>query len=259
MGGGQDTGDRAFAHAAGMTGDRARSTVKVLVIDVGGTHVKILATGHRRRRELASGPGLTPAKMVAGVMRLAAGWTFDRIAIGYPGAVRDDRPVAEPHNLAPGWIEFDYAKAFGCPVRMVNDAAMQALGAYRGGRMLFLGFGTGLGSAMIVDHVLVPMELAHLPYRKGTFEDYVGLRGLRKYGRQKWRAHSADVVARLVHALLPDDVVLGGGNAHLLRELPPGCRLGSNADAFAGGLRLWQSVTARQRALAALRDKGARK
>jgi len=232
--------------------------VKVLVIDVGGTHVKILATGHTRRRELASGAGLTPADMVAGVMRLAAGWAFDRVAIGYPGAVRDNRPVAEPHNLAPGWVGFDYPKAFGRPVRMVNDAAMQALGAYRGGRMLFLGFGTGLGSAMMVDHVLAPMELAHLPYRTATFEDYVGLRGLRKYGRKKWRAHAADVVERLVRALLPDDVVLGGGNARLLRKLPPNCRLGSNADAFAGGFRLWQSATVRRRSMAALRHKGPR-
>jgi polyphosphate glucokinase len=220
--------------------------MKVLVIDVGGTHVKILATGRTRRRLLVSGPSLTPVEMVAGVTRLAAGWDFDRIAIGYPGPVLHDHPIAEPHNLGPGWVGFDYAKAFGRPVRMVNDAAMQALGAYRGGRMLFLGFGTGLGSAMILDHVLAPMELGHLPYRKGTFEDYVGLRGLRKYGRRKWRAHVADVIERLVRALLPGDVVLGGGNADLLRTLPPGCRFGSNADAFAGGFRLWQSVTARR-------------
>jgi len=237
---------------------RSPVRMKVLVIDVGGTHVKILATGRTRRREFVSGPGLTPAGMVARVERLAAGWTFDRVAIGYPGAVRHDRPIAEPHNLAPGWVGFDYAKALGHPVRMVNDAAMQALGAYRGGRMLFLGFGTGLGSAMIVDHVLAPMELGHLPYRKATFEDYVGLRGLRKYGKRKWRAHAADVVERLVHALLPDDVVLGGGNAGLLRTLPPGCRLGANADAFAGGFRLWQSATARRHATP-LREKGARK
>jgi polyphosphate glucokinase len=235
-----------------------RIDVKVLVVDVGGTHVKLLATGRTRRRQFDSGPELTPALMVAGVVRAAKGWAFDRIAIGYPGAVRNDRPIAEPHNLAPGWVDFDYAKAFGRPVRMVNDAAMQALGAYRGGRLLFLGFGTGLGSAMIVDHVLVPMELAHLPYRKTTFEDYVGLRGLRKFGRKEWRAHAADVVERLMHALLPDDVVLGGGNARLLRTLPPLCRLGGNEDAFAGGFRLWESVGARRRSLAPSRRKGAR-
>ena len=233
-----------------------RIDVKVLVVDVGGTHVKLLATGRTRRRGFDSGPQLTPALMVAGVVRAAKGWTFDRIAIGYPGAVRNDRPIAEPHNLAPGWVDFDYAKAFGRPVRMVNDAAMQALGAYRGGRLLFLGFGTGLGSAMIVDHVLVPMELAHLPYRKGTFEDYVGMRGLRRLGRKKWRAHVDDVVERLVHALLPEDVVLGGGNARLLKALPPGCRLGGNDDALTGGFRLWDSVAARRRSLATPRGKG---
>jgi polyphosphate glucokinase len=218
--------------------------MNVLVIDVGGTQVKILATGRRQQRKFPSGPGLAPAEMVTKVKALAAGWTFDHVAIGYPGAVLHDQPVAEPHNLAPGWIRFDYQKAFGCPVRMVNDAAMQALGGYRGGKMLFLGLGTGLGSALIVDQVLVPMELAHLPYRKGTFEDYVGLRGLVAHGKRKWRAFVADVVERLVHALLAEDVVLGGGNARLLKPLPPGCRLGSNADAFAGGFRLWEGAQA---------------
>jgi len=228
--------------------------MNVLVIDVGGTHIKILATGRARRRQVASGPALTPAAMVAKVTELASGWTFDRVAIGYPGAVLHDQPVAEPHNLAPGWIGFDYQKAFGCPVRMVNDAAMQALGGYRGGKMLFLGLGTGLGSALIVDRVLVPMQLAHLPYRKGTFEDYVGLRGLVAYGKRKWRAYVEDVIDRLVHALLAEDVVLGGGNARLLKSLPPGCRLGSNADAFAGGFRLWDSK--RPPAAAARKRKG---
>src|SRR5689334_21713585 len=226
--------------------------MNVLVVDIGGTHVKILATGRSRHRQFASGPGLTPVEMVAGVKKLAAGWTFDRVSMGYPGAVMHGLPAAEPHNLARGWVGFDYAKAFGCPVRIVNDAAMQALGGYRGGTMLFLGLGTGLGSALIVDDVLAPMELGHLPYRKRTFEDYVGLRGLKKYGRRKWRAYVNDVITRLINALLPEDVVLGGGNAKLLRTLPRGCRVGSNADAFVGGFRLWQS--ARRRSPAAARS-----
>ena len=225
--------------------------MSVLVIDVGGTHVKIIATGRTRDRKFASGPTLTPGEMVTKVRALAADWTFDRVAIGYPAPVLHDQPAAEPHNLAPGWVGFDYRKAFGCTVRMVNDAAMQALGAYRGGKMLFLGLGTGLGSALIVDQQLVPLELAHLPYRKGTFEDYVGLRGLDAHGKKKWRGFVADVVERLVHALLAEDVVLGGGNARLLKSLPPGCRLGRNADAFAGGFRLWdrarRPVARRQR------------
>jgi polyphosphate glucokinase len=215
--------------------------MNVLVVDIGGTHVKILATGRSRHRQFVSGPRLTPVEMVAGVKKLAAAWAFDRVSMGYPGPVLHDLPAAEPHNLARGWVGFDYTNAFGCPVRMVNDAAMQALGSYRGGKMLFLGLGTGLGSTLIVDDVLVPMELGHLPYRKGTFEDYVGLRGLRKHGRKKWRTYVNDVVARFVHALLPGDVVLGGGNAKLLRTLPPGWRLGDNADAFVGGFRLWRN------------------
>jgi len=217
-------------------------TMHVLVIDIGGTHVKILATGHARHRECASGASLTPAAMVEKVRTLASGWTFDRVSIGYPGAVLQDRPVAEPHNLAGGWVDFDYVAAFGCPVRMVNDAVMQALGSYRGGKMLFLGLGTGLGSALIVEHLLVPMELAHLPYESGTFEDYVGLRGLVAHGEARWRAYVDDVVDRLVRALLPEDVVLGGGNVRLLKSLPPQCRRGSNADAFVGGFRLWDKA-----------------
>jgi polyphosphate glucokinase len=216
--------------------------MNVLVIDIGGAHVKILATGRRRHRQFVSGPKLTPVEMVAGVTRLAAGWTFDRVSMGYPGPVLHNQPVAEPHNLAQGWVGFDYPKAFGRPVRMINDAAMQALGSYRGGKMLFLGLGTGLGSALIVDNVLAPMELGHLPYRKATFEDYVGLRGLEKHGRKKWRKYVADVVNRLVNALLPEDAVLGGGNAKLLTRLPTGCRLGNNRDAFVGGFRLWKNV-----------------
>ena len=221
--------------------------MKVLVIDIGGTHVKLLATGQSRHREFASGPGLTPDEMVAGVVKRATGWAFDRVSIGYPGQVLHDRPVAEPHNLGEGWMRFDYARALGHPVRMVNDAAMQALGSYRGGKMLFLGLGTGLGSALIVDHVLAPLELAHLPYREATFEDYVGLRGLERYGAKQWRGYVDDVVVRLVNALLPEEVVLGGGNARLLETLPPRCRLGDNADAFVGGFRLWDEVVPRSR------------
>lgn len=219
--------------------------MKVLAIDIGGTHVKILATGQTERREFPSGPKLTPAAMVAGVKALAKGWPYDAVAIGYPGPVLHDRPVAEPHNLAPGWVGFDYAGAFGRPVKLVNDAAMQALGSYNGGKMLFLGLGTGLGSTMIVDGIVEPMELAHLPYRKATYEDYVGLRGLIKRGKKKWRESVADVVALLRSALQPDDIVLGGGNAKELKKLPPGCRLGDNANAFVGGFRLWEGARPR--------------
>ncbi len=224
--------------------------MKVLVVDVGGTHVKILATGQSVHREFSSGPALTARAMVAGVKALARGWRFDRLSIGYPGPVLNNRPVAEPHNLGEGWVGFDYARAFGHPVRMINDAAMQALGSYRGGKMLFLGLGTGLGSALIADGIVEPMELGHLPYRKATFEDYVGVRGLDKRGKKKWRKDVADVVHRLVAALRPEDVVLGGGNARLLDALPPRCRLGDNADAFAGGFRLWNDAASTGRARA---------
>jgi polyphosphate glucokinase len=215
------------------------STMNVLVIDVGGAHVKILATGQSEPRAFPSGPALTARGMVAGVKKLARGWTFDRVSIGYPGPVLRNRPVAEPHNLSGGWVGFDYSKAFGHPVRVINDAAMQALGSYRSGKMLFLGLGTGFGSALIVDGIVEPMELGHLPYKKATYEDYVGLRGLEKYGKKKWRDYVADVVQKLTAALEPDEVVLGGGNARLLKTLPEGCRLGDNANAFVGGLRMW--------------------
>jgi polyphosphate glucokinase len=176
--------------------------------------------------------------MVAGVKALAKGWTYEVIAMGYPGPVLNNRPVAEPHNLGRGWEGFDYAGAFGCPVKIANDAAMQALGSYNGGKMLFLGLGTGLGSTMIVDGVVEPMELAHLPYRKATYEDYVGLRGLVKRGKKKWREYVADVVSLLGAALQPDDIVIGGGNAKELKKLPTGCRAGDNSNAFIGGFRL---------------------
>src|SRR4051794_19561853 len=216
------------------------SAMNVLVVDVGGTHVKLLATGQSESRKLVSGPTLTAEQMVAGAKELARDWTYDVVAIGYPGPVLHGRPVAEPHNLAPGWVGFDYQAAFGCPVRMINDAAMQALGSYQGGKMLFMGLGTGLGSTMIVEGIVEPMELGHLPYRKGTYEGYVGIRGLERVGKKKWRRYVADVVARLTAALQPDDVVLGGGNVKKLKELPPGCRAGDNANAFLGGFRLWE-------------------
>jgi len=213
--------------------------MKILVIDVGGTHVKILASGQTEARRMASGPTLTPRRMVSGVKALAKGWKYDHVSIGYPGVVVRDRPIHEPHNLGKGWVAFDYRKAFGCPVRIVNDAAMQALGGYAGGKMLFLGFGTGLGTALIVDGTLVPMELAHLPYKKATFEDYVGERALERKGETKWRGSVVDVIGRLIAAMEPDDVVLGGGNAVRIGDLPARCRIGANANAFPGGFRLW--------------------
>ncbi len=212
--------------------------MKALVVDVGGTHVKILATGQKERREFESGPGLTVRQMVAGVKRLAGDWGYDIVAIGYPGLVLKGRIAAEPHNLAPGWVGFDFEKAFRLPVKLMNDAAMQALGSYRSGTMLFLGLGTGLGSALVVDGHVVPMELAHLSYRKGTIEDYVGLRGLERFGKKKWREHVAFMVDRFTAAIHPEEIVIGGGNARKLKELPPLCRLGDNANAFKGGFRL---------------------
>jgi polyphosphate glucokinase len=217
--------------------------MNVLVVDVGGTHVKILATGQKERRRFTSGPALTAEQMVRGVKQLAGDWKYDAVSIGYPGPVLHSRPVAEPHNLAPGWVRFDFGAAFGCPVKIINDAAMQALGSYKGGKMLFLGLGTGLGSAMILDGIVEPMELGHLPYKKGTYEDYVGIRGLDGHGEKKWRHYVADVVALLIAALEPDDVVLGGGNVKKLKELPAGCRAGDNANAFRGGFRLWEKDT----------------
>jgi predicted NBD/HSP70 family sugar kinase len=212
---------------------------KVLVIDVGGTHVKAGSKDHKEVK-VDSGPTMTPAMMVAAVNNMTKGWKYDAVAIGYPGPVLHGRPVGEPHNLGLGWVGFDFKKAFGKPVKLVNDAAMQALGSYQGGRMLFLGLGTGLGSAMIVDGILEPMELAHLPYKKGrTYEDYVGERGLERLGKKRWAKHVADVVEKLKAALEADYVVLGGGNARLLKDAPPGAKLGENTNAIQGGIKLF--------------------
>ena len=218
-------------------------TMNVLVVDVGGTHVKVLASGQEDHREFPSGPALTAERMVLGVKELAGGWKYEAVAIGYPGPVLHGRPVLEPHNLAPGWVGFDFAAAFRCPVKLMNDGAMQALGSYKEGVLLFLGLGTGLGSALVAEGIVVPMELGHLSYRKGTYEDYVGRRGLKRLGKKKWCQHVADAVALLIAALEPDDVVLGGGNVKKLKELPPGCRAGENANAFLGGFRLWEEET----------------
>jgi polyphosphate glucokinase len=215
---------------------------KILAIDVGGTHVKVLATGRRKPLEIPSGPKMTAKQMVRDVRQATVGWRYSVVSIGYPGPVLHGKPVSEPANLGGGWVGFDFEKAFGHPVRLINDAAMQALGSYRGGRMLFLGLGTGLGSALIVDGVLEPMELAHLPFKKGkTYEDLVGDAALQRFGKKKWRRYVTDVVTRLQAALEADDVVVGGGNAKLLRSLPKGVRLGSNSNAFIGGYRLWKN------------------
>jgi polyphosphate glucokinase len=215
----------------------------VLVIDVGGTHIKILASGRKQAREVESGPTMTAAQMVAAVKQLAAGWKFGRVSIGYPGPVVHHHLLHEPINLGAGWVGFDFRSAFGCPVKLINDAAMQALGSYKGGRMLFLGLGTGLGSAMVVNHMVQPMELGHLPYKKGkTYEDYLGRRGLQRLGRKRWRHQVAVISEKLRAALQPDDVVIGGGNAKKLAELPTGCRLGDNANAFVGGFQLWKQA-----------------
>lgn len=215
--------------------------MRVLVLDIGGTSVKILASGRRTPRKLPSGRTMTPRRMVSEVKALAAGWEYDAVAIGYPGVVRRGRIMAEPHNLGRGWVGFDFKSAFGRPVRVINDAAMQALGSYKRGLLLFLGFGTGLGSALVADGVVIPMELAHLSFRNGTYEDFVGARALERLGRKRWQKYVEFGTARLIQALQPDDVVLGGGNAKKLTKLPAGCRRGTNANAFRGGFRLWET------------------
>jgi polyphosphate glucokinase len=218
--------------------------MQVLAIDVGGQHVKVLVSGETEPRRMNSGPRLNAAAMVEGVKAMTADWTYDGIALGYPGQVVHNMPAHDPVNLGPGWIGFDYAAAFGRPIKIINDAAMQALGSYDGGRMLFLGFGTGLGAAMVVDGKVEPLELGHLPYKnKLTYEDFVGQRGLKKWGKKRWRREVEFVVSTFRTALQPDYIVLGGGNAKLLKELPPEARLGDNANAFIGGFRLWGNST----------------
>jgi polyphosphate glucokinase len=212
----------------------------ILVIDVGGTNLKIADSNHSQSVKIPSGPTMSASSMVTDVQNATKGWSYTAVSIGYPGPVGKGRPLAEPHNLAGGWVNHDYGKAFGCPVRIMNDAAMQALGSYEGGHMLFLGLGTGLGSALIIKGVIAPMELAHLPYRGGrTYEDYAGLRGLERMGKAKWRRHVLIVIDYFRKALEADYVVLGGGNARLLKELPEGVKLGANSNAFLGGVRLW--------------------
>jgi polyphosphate glucokinase len=212
----------------------------VLAVDVGGSHVKALLSGESERRRFDSGTDLTPQATVEGVLRLADGWTFERVSVGIPMPVRDGKPLAEPVNLGKGWVGFEFEAAFGVPTKVVNDAVMQAVGSYEGGRMLFLGLGTGLGSALIVDRVVVPLELAHLPFRKKTFEDYVGENALERHGKKKWSKTVFEVVERLAAAMESDYVVIGGGNAEKLDELPSGSRRGENEQAFIGGFRLWE-------------------
>jgi polyphosphate glucokinase len=219
----------------------SNATPRVLVIDIGGHNVKILATGQTEPRKIASGPKFTAGQMVTAVKDLSRDLQYEVISIGYPGPIRQGRPALEPHNLGKGWVAMDYAPALGRPVKIINDAAMQALGSYKSGKMLFLGLGTGLGSALVVAGIVIPTELCRLPYRKMTFEDYVGTRGLERFGKKKWRRYVADVVSQLTDALEAEEVVLGGGNVKYLKELPPGCRVCDNNNAFAGGFRLWDS------------------
>jgi len=211
----------------------------VLAVDVGGSHVKAVLNGVDERRRFVSGPELTAAQMVEGVLKQTDDWEYVGVSVGVPGPVIDGKVVREPVNLGPGWVGFEFEAAFGKPTKVVNDAAMQALGSYEGGRMLFLGLGTGLGTTLIIDGVVAPMELGHLPYRKATFEDYVGEAGLERDGHKRWQKHVGETIGYLSAAVLPDYVVLGGGNARELDELPPNCRLGHNEDAFLGGFRLW--------------------
>jgi len=217
--------------------------MRVLVVDVGGTNVKILATGQQTPRKFPSGRKMTPGAMVSGVKALAGSWEYDAVAIGYPGRVHRGKIVVEPHNLARRWVGFDFRSAFGCPVKVINDAAMQALGSYKGGLLLFLGLGTGLGAALVADGVVIPTELAHLPYKNATWEDYLGARSLHKRGRKKWQQHVEFAIARLTDALAPDDIVLGGGNSKKLKKMPKGCRMGDNARAFTGGFRLFENAS----------------
>lgn len=221
--------------------------MNVLVVDIGGNNVKVLATGQNDPRRFPSGPKLKPKQMVAEVKRIASDWKYDVVSIGYPGLVLEDKPVAEPNNLGRGWVGFDFKSAFGCSVKVINDAAMQALGSYKAGLMLFVGLGTGIGSALVNQGIVVPLELGHLPYKNGTYEDYIGRRGLNRLGKKKWGRHVAFCVARLISTIHPDDVVLGGGNVKKLVKMPPNCRVGANTNAFLGGFRLWNEPADQQR------------
>jgi polyphosphate glucokinase len=215
--------------------------MKVLVIDIGGTNVKVASTDKLIPIKIPSGPNLTAQQMTQQVLAATKDWTYDCVSIGYPGPVEHDHPLAEPHNLGPGWMDFPYQKAFNKPLRFINDAAMQALGGYKGGRMLFLGTGTGLGSAMVFDGTIVPLELAHLPYKKGrTYEEYIGLEGLERRGKKRWRKSVLKIIALLKAALVCDYVLLGGGNAKLMKKLPDHVILGANENAVLGGLKLWE-------------------
>ncbi len=229
--------------------------MKVLVIDIGGTHVKVASSDHLVPLKIVSGPTLTAEQMVTQVLGAIAGWEYEAVTIGFPGPVVKDRPSAEPHNLGHGWVDFDYEKAFPKPVRFLNDAAMQALGGYTGGKMLFLGTGTGLGSALIDDGHILPLELAHLPYRKdGTYEDYIGLAGLERRGKKRWRKSVADVVNRLRAAFVADSVLLGGGNAKLVKKLPDATIIGANSNAITGGIALWHQEVRREAVFPAVKE-----
>jgi len=222
--------------------------VKILVIDVGGNNVKLLVSGHQKPRKFPSGPSFTARQMVSEVKRVTEGWKWDVVSIGLPSPVRDGRPLEEPVNLGSGWVRYDYRRGLGKPVRMLNDAAMQALGSYRGGRMLFLGLGTGLGAALVLEGLVQPLEIAHLPYRSGlTYEDFLGKRAQDRMGKRRWRRMVHEIVPRLRDAFQVDDVVIGGGNSKQLKDLPPGTRRGDNKNAFAGGFRLWTDPRAGRR------------
>ena len=230
--------------------------MKILVVDIGGNNVKLLATGHTAPRKVPSGPDLTPACMMAGIRKATPDWRWDAVTIGYPGAVKDGHPALEPKNLGRGWVRYNFRRAFGKPVRVINDAAMQALGSYAGGRMLFLGLGTGLGAALVLEGLVQPLEIAHLSYRSGlTYEDFLGKRGQVRMGKKRWRKMVHQIVGELIPAFQVDEVVLGGGNAKQLKELPSGARLGDNSNAFAGGFRLWKDPMAGKRSRAHTRPR----
>lgn len=219
--------------------------MRILVIDIGGTNIKLLATGKKKVRKVPSGPHLTAEQMVLEVRGMTSDWEYDAVTIGYPGPIVEGAIQKEPVNLGPGWVDFDFTSYLACPVKLINDAAMQALGSYHSGRMLYLGLGTGLGTALVLNGVLIPMEGGHLPYRKRrSFEDYVGTGGMERRGRNKWEQAVHDVVEKFRATFLVDDVVLGGGNAKKLRQLPAGTRLGDNRNAFLGGFRLWEDEMA---------------